>query len=219
MNFLAMVYVAFLMAATVMAYKIVDIWGIYEPGSTIIYTFTFFLGNIYTEIYGPDNANKLIWESIVTGFIFAGLICMVSALPSPVNWNHTIEFNQVLGHVFRFTCAGVVGYLLSSKLNNYMLNKLKYRLKGKFFWARSLCATSISEFLATFIAGLITFFGMMPTKVIFIVMTNAFLFKIIYGLVAVWPASLIVHILKLKEEWIPNKNQELEEISRLKESG
>ncbi len=200
MRLLSMIYVAFLMAATIMAYKLVDIWGVTEPGSTLIYTFTFFLSNIYAELYGPTYAKKLIWESIVTGYIFALLITIINSFPSPDYWNLHYEFNKVLGHVLRFTNAGVIGYLLSAFLNVYLLTKWKYKLKGRYFWARSLLASSISEGIATFVAGLITFIGMIPTTNILEVMTNAFLFKIGYGFIAVWPATFIAYILKKNEK-------------------
>jgi uncharacterized integral membrane protein (TIGR00697 family) len=208
MRFFSIIYVTFLMAATTMAYKIVDIWGLAEPGSTLIYTFTFFLGNIYAELYGPNYAKNLIWESVLSGYFFAVLITLVNSLPSPSYWNMHSEFNKVLGHVLRFTNAGVIGYLLSSFLNIYLLTKWKYKLHGKYFWARSLLASSISEGLATFIAGVITFFGMIPLKNILMVMTNAFFFKILYGLIAVWPATFIAFILKRKESDI-TKNPSL----------
>ncbi|WP_269447708.1 queuosine precursor transporter [Legionella hackeliae] len=200
-----MIYITFLMAATIMAYKLVDVFGVIEPGSTLIYTFTFFLGNIYAELYGPNYAKKLIWESIITGYIFALLITLVNSFPSPVYWNMYAEFNKVIGHVLRFTNAGIIGYLTSAFLNVYLLTKWKYKLRGKYFWARSLLASSISEGLATFLAGMITFLGMMPTAKILVVMTNAFIFKIGYGLIAVWPATFIAYILKKNEEEITLK--------------
>tara|TARA_R110000868_G_scaffold65823_1_gene196492 strand:+ start:5533 stop:6261 length:729 start_codon:yes stop_codon:yes gene_type:complete len=202
MNFLSMIYVTFLMAATVMAYKLVIIWGVTEPGSTLIYTFTFFLGNIYSELYGAENSKKLIWQSIACGYLFAILITIVNEFPSPEFWNLKEQFNLVLGHVLRFTNSGVVGYLVSSFLNVYLIAKWKFKLKGRYFWFRSLMASSISEGMATFIAGFMTFFGMMPARNIMLVMLNALLFKLIYGLVAVWPASLIAYILKRKEHEI-----------------
>lgn len=197
---LAMIYITFLMAATVMAYKIVDINGCYQPGSTLIYTSTFFLGNVYAELYGPKYAKKLIWETIFCGYIFALLITIINNLPSPTLWNKKDEYDQVFGHILRFTNAGVVGFLLSSFLNTYLITQWKYKLNGKLFWARSLLASSLSEGAATFCAGIITFFGMLPTHDILQVMTNALLFKLIYGLLAVWPATFLVYILKRKEE-------------------
>lgn len=187
------------MSSTIMAYKIVDIFGFNEPGSTLIYTCTFFLGNVYSELYGSKQTKRLILESIFCGYVFALLISGINALPSPDFWNKYDEYNVVVGHIIRFTNAGVVGYLLSAFLNNYLLTRWKYKLKGKHFWLRSLMASSISEGAATFIAGLITFFGMIPMGNIMAVMSNALIFKLIYGLLAVWPATLLVFFLKKSE--------------------
>ena len=73
-------------------------------------------------------------------------------------------------------------------------------MKGKLFWLRSLLASSISEGAATFIAGLITFVGLMPTKKIVLLMLSALTFKIVYGFIVVWPASLLAYFLKKREK-------------------
>lgn len=199
MNFLSMIYITFLMAATVMAYKVVRIGSITEPGSTLIYTFTFFIGNVYSELYGAGNAKKLLWQSIISGYLFAILITTVNAFPSPADWNLKEPFDIVLGHVLRFTNSGVIGYLLSSFFNIYLMTRWKYKLNGRYFWFRSLLASSLSEGMATFIAGFMTFWGMIPTISILMLMFNALVFKIIYGFFAVWPTSFIAYILKRKE--------------------
>ena len=199
---LAMIYITFLLAATVVAYKVVLIGPVPEPGSTMIYTFTFFLANVYAESYGKNNAKSLILESICCGYIFALLLTGVNLLPSPDYWDNTGAYNQVLGHVLRFTNAGVVGFLISSLLNTHLFTRWKYKMKGRAFWYRSLLASSISEGAATFIAGIITFFGMMPTKQIIYLMSSALIFKLLYGLIAVVPASFLAFLLKKKERGI-----------------
>lgn len=199
MRLMAMIYVTFLLAATVSAYKIVLIGPLPEPGSTLIYTFSFFLANIIVEIYGENISRKLLVESICCGYIFALLLTGINILPSPEYWNHADAFDQVIGHVFRFTNAGVIGYLISAGLNLYLFTRWKYMMHGRLFWVRSLLASSISEGAATFVAGFITFFGMMPSEKILLVMASALAFKILYGFIAVWPASFIAFILKKRE--------------------
>lgn len=199
LNILSIIYVTFLMAATVMAYKVVNIGGLFEPGSTLIYSCTFFIGNVFAELYGAKRTKRLIWESIISGYIFAILITVVNKLPSPNFWDLEKEYNSVLGNILRFTNAGVIGYLLSAFLNTYLLTTWKHKLKGKLFWLRSLLATTLSEGAATFIAGYITFSGMIANKAVILLMLNAFLFKVLYGLIAVWPTTFIAYFLKLKE--------------------
>lgn len=196
---MAMVYITFLLAATVVAYKIVIIGFVPEPGSTLIYTFSFFLANVYTEVYGDKLAKKLIIESIFCGYIFALLLTFVNLFPSPTYWDNSGAYDQVLGHVLRFTNAGVIGYLISSYLNIHLFTKWRHKLHGWSFWFISLLASSISEGSATFISGLITFFGMMPTKQIIYIMISALIFKILYGFLAVIPASFLAFVLEKKE--------------------
>ena len=196
MRLMGMIYVTILLAATVLAYRIVLIGPIPEPGSTLIYTSSFYLANVFAEVYGPNASKKLIWESILCGYIFAFLLTGVNSLPAPTYWDNTGAFDQVLGHVLRFTNAGVVGYLLSAFLNVYLITKWKFKMGGRSFWLRSLLASAISEATATFIAGFITFCGMMPVKNIIIIMTSALTFKLLYGFVAIVPASFLAFFFK-----------------------
>ena len=196
MRMLAMIYITILLAATIVAYRVVSIGPIPEPGSTLIYTFSFFLMNVFSEVYGESLSKKLIWESIGCGYLFAILLTIVNLFPAPDYWDNREAYNQVLGHILRFTNAGVIGYLISSFLNVYLITKWKFKMGGRLFWMRSLMASTISEGTATFIAGLISFLGMMPTKSILFVMTSAFIFKILYGIFAVFPASLLAFVLK-----------------------
>lgn len=199
MRLLAMVYMTILLAATVVAYRVVIIGPVPEPGSTLIYTFSFFLANVYAEVYGPTLSRKLIWESIGCGYLFAMLLTAVNLLPAPSYWDNQGAYNQVLGHVMRFTNAGVMGYLTSAFLNVYLVTQWKHKMKGRLFWLRSLLASSISEGVATLMTGMITFFGMMPTKNIVFLMLSALVFKIFYGFIAIWPASLLAFFLKKQE--------------------
>lgn len=202
MRFVALIYLTLLMAATVSAYKIVQINFFPEPGSTLIYTFSFFWGNVFAEVYGSNRTKQLIWESIVCGYIFAILITVINCLPSPGYWDIHQAYDQVLGNVLRFTTAGTIGHICSAFLNVYLLTRWKLKMNGRMFWLRSLTATTLSEGVATFIAGIITFFHMTPMQTILYLMTNALIFKIAYGMIAVWPTSLMAFWLKKKEGMI-----------------
>ncbi len=199
MRLIAMIYITLLLAATVVAYRVVIIGPVPEPGSTLIYTFSFFWANVYAEVYGPKLARKLVWETIICGYLFAILLTGVNLLPAPDYWDNTGAFNQVLGNVLRFTHAGVLGFLSSAFLNVYLISYWKNKMHGKLFWLRSLLASSISEGFATFLTGFIAFFGMMPNKNIAFILASSLVFKLVYGLIAVWPASLVAAFLKKLE--------------------
>ncbi|SRR5579883_154441 len=97
MRIVALIYLTLLLASTIMAYRIVLIGSISTPGSTLIYTFSFFWSNIFTEVYGPNFSKKLIWESLVCQFFFGLLITVVNILPSPFYWNNKSAYDIVVG--------------------------------------------------------------------------------------------------------------------------
>lgn len=199
MRLVALVYMTVLLAATVCAYKIVSLGFLTLPGSTLIYTSSFFIGNIFSEVYGANLSKRLIWESIFCGYLFASLIYFISILPSTNYLQNGAAFYETLGHVLRFTTAGVFGYLLSSFLNIYILTKWKFKMRGRLFWLRSLGASSVSEGVATFTAVLFTFSGMLSMQHMTHLIFSALFFKLIYGVIAVWPASFITFLLKQVE--------------------
>lgn len=201
-----MLYITILVAGNVLAYKIVLIGSIPLRGSTLIYTITFFLTDVITEVYGYSAARKLIWTSLFCDFIFDSVITLVNFLPSPSWWSHTHEYNQVIGHLMRFFIAGAMGYLTSAFLNAYLVSKLKIFMKGKHFWIRSLGATILSELTANFIACAISFLGIFSIVHIFTIVLSDASFKIVYDFVLICPTTLLAIILKKKEANIYDYN-------------
>ena len=196
---IALCYLTVLLASTVCAYRMIKIGVIELPGSTFIYPLSFFLGNIFAEVYGAEQARRLISESIFCGIVFALFIFFVDQLPFGHGLDRMNEFDHVLGHVLRFTLAGVTGYLVSAYLNVYILTRWKFKMRGRLFWIRSLFAASLSEGVATGISGSMTFLGILPGHFLFYVLSCALIFKVAYGFVAVWPAAWAACWLKKME--------------------
>ncbi len=196
---IALCYLTVLLASTVCAYRMIKIGVIELPGSTFIYPLSFFLGNIFAEVYGAEQAKRLIAESIFCGLVFAIFISCVNQLPFGHDLDRINAFNHVLGHVLRFTLAGVAGYLVSAYLNVYILTRWKFKMRGRLFWVRSLLATSLSEGVATGISGSMTFLGILPGHLLLYVLCCALIFKVAYGFIAVWPAAWAAFWLKKLE--------------------
>lgn len=197
---IAMIYLTLLLAATVSAYKIVNVGFFPEPGSTLIFTSSYFFGTLVAELYGPYIAKQLIFEAIICGLIFGILIFCIDYLPSAnLYLNNSKEYHSVLGNTLRFTVSGTIGFILSSYINIHLVSKWRKLLNGKYYIIRSLGSTAIGELVATFLAGFLTFLGMMPIIKIVKLMGYAYLFKICYDLFAIWPIAFVVYLLKKKE--------------------
>jgi uncharacterized integral membrane protein (TIGR00697 family) len=178
---ISMIYITILMAATVSAYKIIYIFSIPEPGSTLIYTSSYFVGSLISELYGPDVAKKIILETVACGFLFALLVTFIDHLPTAAIFlDHSKDYHNMLGNTLRFTVSGCIGYVLSAYINVHLVSRWRILLNNRYFLIRSLAGSAIGELVATFVAGILTFLWMMPLNKILYLMTNAFLFKIGY---------------------------------------
>jgi len=197
---LSMLYVAVLMAATVLAYKIIRVSSHIDiTASTVVFTMSYFVAMMIAELYGPYLARRVIWETLICGYVFAILITIMLKLPSPAFWMNSHAYDSTLGHVLRFTIAGSIGFLLSNFLAVFLLQKWRILLKGKWFSLRSLGATSLGEAIATYSVGVITFYGMMPMHRILWVMTCALGYKLIINSIIAWPVAFFVILIKKLE--------------------
>lgn len=196
---LAMLYVTTTLTSVVLAYRTIAIGPFIIPGGTVIFPLSYFLGDVVAEVYGYKFSRQLIWFSVISNFIFASVIMIVIHLPAPTYLVSANTYKQVFSHTLRFVCSGTTGCIISSFVNIYIISKSKIYLHGKYFWLRSTTATAFGELTLTTIVALLTFIGIVPGTTIFTIIVSAFTFKIIYGLIAVWPATILASFLKRTE--------------------
>jgi uncharacterized integral membrane protein (TIGR00697 family) len=197
---LAMIFVAASLAADSVAYKIIGIGSILEPGATIVFPLTYLIGNIVTEVYGYDAARKFIWYGLVAEIVYALFVKGVLLLPSPTFWHFQNDYNVVFGSLLRFVMAGLIGDITSSFLNAYLISKWKIFTKGKYFWLRSICATAISEFSLVVLTAYVAFVGKVPFSIMLNMFLSAYGLELVYALLFVFPGYLIVLFLKYSEK-------------------
>lgn len=193
---IAMLFVTASLAADAIAYKLIGIGPILEPGATIIFPLTYLIGDIVTEVYGYEMAKRLIWYGLAAEFIFAFLIKGVLMLPGASFWHFQRSYDIVLGSLPRFVFAGLIGDLASSFLNAYVVSKTKIFMKGKYFWIRSIVATAISEFALVILTAFVAFTGKLPGWEMIKLFISAYGLEIVYAFVFVWPGWMLVKALK-----------------------
>lgn len=199
LNFLAILNLTVLVSASTVAYKIVQIGPFTATCSSLIFPVTFMLTGIISEVYGYDLSRRLLTETFFCGLVFAAIVNFCVYLPSPLDWHGQTSFFDVLGHTFRFSVAGTVGSIVGSHVNVFAVTRWKALLKGRYFILRILGASSIGQFFLVLITTFSAFLGMMPTEVVVRMFWFAFFSKIVYALVLLWPAALIVVLLKRHE--------------------
>lgn len=159
-----------------MSPRIITFANLIEPGGILIFPFTFFFSDIITEVYGYKQARQLIWISVIclTFFVIATNICL--HIPSAAIEHDGDAFHTVFRKYPQAYLATGMATILSFLSNNYILAKLKIIAKGKYYWLRSICSTSVGHAIFSLTWAAIFYHA---------VMTNMEIFKIafnIYGL-------------------------------------
>ncbi|MCW5590137.1 MAG: queuosine precursor transporter [Legionellales bacterium] len=165
-----------------------------------VFPLTYFIGDIVAEVYGYKKSLELICATLICGFIFSTVLALLIRTPAPNYWHHEAEYISVLGSVFRFYLANTLGIIIGQILNVYIIAKTKVILRGKYFWLRSICSSSLGELITSLIADLIAFLGVLSFSKIIQVMISIYIIKLLYAALLSWPGSIIAVYLKIKED-------------------
>ena len=196
---IAMIYLTAMLAADAVAFKFVGVEGIALSGATVVFPFTYLFGDVIAEVYGYDTARRIIWLSLLCELCFALVIKGVITLPYPAFANYQEAFNLADGGMPRFVVGGIIGNIISSFLNIYLISKWKIMAKGRIFWLRSIVATALSELLITIFAVMIGFSSVISVWNQIRVIAWGYSLEIFYAVIFVWPAWGISAFLKNKE--------------------
>ncbi|MDO8954346.1 MAG: queuosine precursor transporter [Gammaproteobacteria bacterium] len=196
---ISLFYLTAMLAADVVAYKFVGIDNIVISGATIIFPFTYLFGDVIAEVYGYNIAKKIIWLGLICEFIFALTIKGIIDLPYASFANYGNDFNLILGSMLRFTVGGIIGNIVSSFLNIYLISKWKILVNGRAFWLRSIVSTALSELVIIGFAVMIGFTSRMSIEMAFKMIAWAYILEIFYAFIFVWPAWWLSLYLKKAE--------------------
>ncbi len=196
---IAMIYTAISVAADVVAYKYTRFVGLVESGATILFPLTYVIGDVVSEVYGWGISMRIVWFGLLSEAIFALSLVLVIHMPSYGIGTHQKEYTDVLGNIWLFVLAGIIADSVAGLLNVYFISKYKVRLRGEFFWLRSIISTCLSEFILILITVLIAFIPVIHFKATIHVFWDAYKLEIIYAIFFVAPAQYCVGWLKRAE--------------------
>ena len=86
--------------------------------------------------------------------------------------------------------------MIGSLLNAYAISKFKKFLNGKYFWLRSLAASTIGEFVFVIICYVIEFWGMVSFSKLCHLILVGYLVKLLVNPILVIPTTILVYLLK-----------------------
>ncbi|MFT3741562.1 MAG: queuosine precursor transporter [Gammaproteobacteria bacterium] len=160
-----------------------------------------FLGDVIAEVYGYQQAKKLVKNGIICLLIFSNIGFFIEKLPSPHEYrNYSQAYSTIFTLLFRSSFSNSIAMLIGAVCNIYCISKWKILIRGRHFWLRSLGSSAIGEFFYTLFVVSLVNIGIVSFKSFLEILSISYCFKLLFGLLAVFPANLLVMFLKTKEE-------------------
>ncbi|MFO7872750.1 MAG: queuosine precursor transporter [Candidatus Undinarchaeales archaeon] len=186
-NILLGLFVASLIAASLLGNKITTFFGITVAVGIFSYPITFLIANIVLEAKGKETVKNFI----LTGFIsmIAVLIFTVVSLKVPPagRFAFSPEYQTVFSFSLRIIIASLTAFLSAQVINMTLFKKMTSKLKHKFGWLRYNAAVIVSLFFDTLIFYFIAFYHVSPKfSALFILKLTIpyWLMKILFSLIS-----------------------------------
>lgn len=157
-----MFYLTALLGEMTIGYRMVDLKGMIVSGSAFIVPLTYFFGDIVAEVYGYKLARKMIWTALLCDVFFVSLLNLVTLLPYLKGAEYQHAYSVLIPPMLRSVTTDLITIFLSEFINVYMISKWKILTRGRVYWLRSTCSTTVGVFTFGLIACIIAYTGVYP---------------------------------------------------------
>jgi uncharacterized integral membrane protein (TIGR00697 family) len=195
----AALFVTCLVAANIIAVKLVDLFGFTLPAGVIIFPVSYILGDILTEVYGYRQARRVIWLSFLCNLLVVAAIVAAQALPAASFWDGQAAYERILGYTPRILAASFVAYLAGEFVNAFVLAKMKIATSGRWLWSRTIGSTLVGQGLDSAVFMTLAFAGTIPAAGLASAVVAQWLAKRAYEAAATPLTYLVVNFLKARE--------------------
>jgi queuosine precursor transporter len=157
--------------------RIVEVFGISVTPGSLVYSITFLLSNVITEVYGFKNARKAILTAFMFNVIFIIYGWIVLILPTPLNINNNPSFDAFLMVNLRIIFASFISYLIAEPTNAYIVAKLKSIQEGKHIGIRFIASTLSSGAIDSVLFIVVAFYHTMPNSDLIVLIFHIWMVK------------------------------------------
>jgi uncharacterized integral membrane protein (TIGR00697 family) len=198
-DLLVHIFVVVLLISNLVGQKITAIGPFRVSGAQLLFPITYIFGDVFTEVYGYAASRRAIW----LGFLANGLLAVMGLitvwLPPAPGWPNQQAIATVFYTIPRLIVASLVAYWCGEFANSYTLAKMKLWTSGRMLWTRTVGSTVAGQLVDTVILVAIGFGGTAPVATLAITAGSAYLFKVVYEVVATPATYAIVGFLKRSE--------------------
>ena len=190
--------------------KIVDLGfslfgiGFAFDGGTLLFPFSYVIGDVITEVYGFRAARRAIWTGFAAAAFTALVFFLLGILPPEAMWeaenSGTDAYSKILGGMSSggIVLASLAAFLAGEFSNSAILSKIKILMKGRHLWVRTISSSLVGEFLDSLVfVGIATLAGVFPREIFLSLLITNYVLKCLIE-AAVTPLTYLT-VRKLKK--------------------
>ncbi|SMC20608.1 hypothetical protein SAMN02746041_00965 [Desulfacinum hydrothermale DSM 13146] len=155
-------FVGSLVIASVLASKIITVFGLVVPAGVLAYCITFVITDVISELWGRERAASTVLGGFLALLFSLVLVRLAIAWPPAGFWPHDESFRTILDSTSRIIVASFTAYLLSQYHDVWAFHLLKRLTGGRHLWLRNNASTAVSQLIDTVVFVTIAFYGSMP---------------------------------------------------------
>lgn len=159
---LVSIFVGALVISSVLASKIISIFGLFVPAGVLAYCITFVVTDVISEIWGKERANRVVFSGFITLLATFLLIRLALTWKAAPFWREQEAFSTILGSTSRIIIASFIAYLASQYHDVWSFHIWRKMTGERHLWLRNTASTVVSQFIDTLIFITIAFYGTMP---------------------------------------------------------
>ena len=193
------IFVGCLVIASVLASKIITVFGIVVPAGVLAYCITFVVTDVISELWGRERAATTVWAGFVALIFSLILVRLALVWPPASFWPHDAAFRTVLGSTSRIIVASFAAYLVSQTHDVWAFHLLRRLTGGRHLWLRNNVSTAVSQLLDSVVFITIAFFGTLPVLPLIL---GQWLVKLLIAAVDTPVVYVVVWLLR-NRRWAP----------------
>jgi uncharacterized integral membrane protein (TIGR00697 family) len=197
-----------LLISNIITVKTFNLLGLIFTAGDILFPIIYILNDVFTEVYGFSSAKLVIWLSFFCNLLMVMIFKIAICLPSSNNFHMQKDFVNILGSTPRILIASFISFLVGNFANSIVMSKMKVQTKGKYLALRTIGSTVIGEGLDTIIFIPIVFLGNLKLNVIFLIIINTYILKVLLEVLLTPVTYKIIEIIKKKDNMDIYDNEE-----------
>ena len=153
----------FVTLANIFANKIVAVGPFAVAGGVLVYSATFLITDLLTELWGKRAAQHAVWAGFFGSLLLVVMLWIVTAWPAPEFASGTAQaFAEAFSLTPRIVLASLITYLIVQHHDIWAFHWWRQKTSGKHLWLRNNASTIVSQGLDQAFFVTIAFYGVLP---------------------------------------------------------